>query len=203
MYVYNHLEPCTRCGNCCSIPGIFLPEQIAPLAAHFNLRPRELFEHYLIVQMRALADTFFCPSNCAPPVFVLSPVKVDMAEKRLPQRMADRVYDQKRLLYCTFFDQKSNACVIQKLKPFECCLTACSKMTKAQSLYLEASFYYHKWKDCQELIFSILPELRPLYKKLEKSSQRMRESFERRNRIIRDEIAPLFDGHPHDVPICI
>ncbi|MHC9544565.1 MAG: YkgJ family cysteine cluster protein [Vulcanimicrobiota bacterium] len=203
MHSIPYVDQCTNCGECCKTPGIFLPEQIEVLAAHFSMTEKELCERYLIVQLCTLSDHFVSPADCVPPVFILSPVKADIEGKRLPQRFYDSSYSQIRDLHCIFRDNTLKRCSIQDIKPFECSLTACSYMTKDNPIFLGKRFYHHKWKDAQETVTAIFPELEPLYQKLKQSAEDMKNSFEMRNKAMHEEIATIFNGYPHEVPICI
>ncbi len=182
---------------------MFIPEQIEVLAAHFRITEKELFERYLIAQLWAPSDKFASPTDCVTPVFILSPVKADDEGKRMPQRFYDSSYDQVRNLRCIFRENAKKICGIHDLKPFECSLTACPYMTKDNSMFLGKSFYYHKWKDAQETVMAIFPEIRHLYQKLEQSAEEMRKSFEMRNHAMNEEIAIILNGYAHEVPICL
>jgi len=199
----NCLEKCTHCGECCKIPGILLPGQIDVLGGQLGLVRKELFDRYLIAQLCAASDSYASPDDCLAPVFVVTPVRVGKNGNRLPQRIHDIAYGQARHLHCIFRDRVNNRCSIYQIRPLECAVTLCSHMTGDKPLFLERRFYYNKWKDNQEIVFSALPELRPLYEKLERSVAAMRDSFQLRNIVMNGEIATLFNGYPHDVPICI
>jgi Fe-S-cluster containining protein len=201
--MYKYVEECTHCGDCCETPGMLLPEQIDVLARHFNMTGKELFDHYLIIQMWAPTHGFGRPDDCVAPVFVVSPVRAKRDGNRFPQMIYDLSYSKIHNLHCIFRDMNKNRCSIHEIKPFECTLTACPRMTKDRSIYLGKSFYYHKWKDSQALVFSVYPELRPMYKKLKKNMSILRKSFELRNRVMNEEIATIFNGNPREVPICI
>jgi len=194
MNIYNdnlnkYFQPCINCGECCKVPGVFIPEQIDILAKHFNLSRRQLFDRCLIAE-------FCAPNDSCTPVFVLSPVKVDASGNRLPQKMFDTAYINIRDLNCIFRDIKANRCSIHDYKPFACSLLLCPKMTKDKSISLEKSFYYHKWKETQEIVFSMFPGLDSIYAKLNESVTGMGKSLDLRNNIINNDIAILFNGHP-------
>ena len=200
--MYSELEPCIECGDCCRIPGMFLPGQIKELARHLSMEPEELFSTYLIAYLWAPADRLKTPSECVTPVFVLAPVKADLSGKRLPQKMYETSYDAYPNNYCIFRDRLRGRCTIDGKKPFECTIRACPRRTRDGAIFLGKSFYYHKWKDSRELLFSICEELKPVYKKLEKCTQKIRKSLEQRNQIMDEEIANLFNERFHQVPIC-
>lgn len=194
MDIYNdnlnkYFQPCVNCGECCKIPGVFIPEQIDILAKRFNLSRRQLFDRYLIAELCA-------PNDSHTPIFVLSPVKADTNGVRLSQKIFDDVYVNIRDSNCIFRDTKLNKCSIHEHKPFACALLLCPKMTRDKSISLEKSFYYNKWKDAQEIIFSMFPGLNSIYEKLNESVTGIGKSLEMRNKIINNDIAILFNGHP-------
>jgi Fe-S-cluster containining protein len=198
-----YIVQCANCGECCRTPGLFLPEQMEAFAAHFGIGLREVFDRYLIAQLWMPSDIFRSPSDCVTPVLVLAPVKADGAGKRAPQRCCDQSYMQMGDLHCIFRDNEGKKCTIYSVRPFECSLSACSYMTKDSPMSLGRRYYYHKWKDWQDPVLSIFPEIRPLYEKLEQSAREMRESFEMRNQAMYEDIATALNGYPHEVPICI
>jgi hypothetical protein len=170
---------------------MFLPEQIDVLARHLNLTRKELFAGYLIAEMCAPTDCYTLPTDCVTPVFVLSPVKAQGGGKRLTQRLFDIPYIQITDHHCIFRDRQNNRCSIHEIKPFECAVMLCCRMTKDKPMYLGKSYYYHKWKDAQEIPLSLFPELRPLYKKLETSLRWLKKSFEEKNQIIQEIITSV------------
>jgi Fe-S-cluster containining protein len=193
MYIYKDLDqyfnPCTNCGECCKIPGQFLPSQIVTLAEHLKMDIDQLFNRYLIAELCA-------PDDTTSPVFVLSPVKVDEGGNRFPVRFMDMDYTTILDKYCIFRDNERGTCVINKVKPFACGLLLCPKMTLDKSLSLDKSYYFHKWKDRQDIIFSIFPELRDISERLRSSVNWMAKTRKLRNNIICTEIARVMNGIP-------
>ena len=158
----NYFNDCERCGQCCKLPGIFLPEQVEALREQLDLGMETLFRRYLIAEL-------FTPGCDLPPVFMLSPVKVDEAGKRLPKLFADGEYHRIRHRHCIFWHGAKAACRIYGNKPFGCSVLLCAKMTDSDPLLLRKSYYYQKWLDYQEILFRIFPhmeacmeELRPI-----------------------------------------
>jgi hypothetical protein len=201
--MYNFFDQCTHCGECCTIPGMFLPEQIDVLAAHLAITRKALFTHYLIAHLWAPTDNYASPDDCVAPVFILSPVRATEEGKRLPQKIFDINYGKATQLHCIFRDRLHNRCGIYQNRPFECALTLCSKMTKDKPLYIGKNYYYHKWKNAQEIPLSMFPQIRPAYEKLQRSVEGMRNSFQFRNIVMNGEIASFLNGYPHEVPICL
>jgi len=199
MSIYKNLDryfdDCQNCGGCCTVPGMFLPEQIDVLAAHLGISGSELFSRYLIAEMCAPRDCYTASQDFVAPIFVLSPVKVDSAGKRLPDRLFNNEYIYRNNHHCIFRDMQKHRCSIHKFKPFECAVMLCPVMTRDNPVYLGKTYYYHKWKDQQELIFSLIPELKPAHMKLKNSIYRMKKSFDQRNRTI-SEIAAALNTSP-------
>jgi hypothetical protein len=69
-------------------------------------------------------------------------------------------------------------------------------MTKAKPIELNKSFYYYKWITSQNIIFSIYPEIEAFYKQLSETVSKIPIALEARNKIINNEIATIFNGHP-------
>lgn len=141
------------------MPGIFLPHEIDLLGAHLQLDRESLFRTYLTAEL-------FTPHVESIPAFVISPVRTvpngDRDERFLssgdnPRRAGDT---------CIFRRKAARSCSIYEYKPFGCSLLICSRMTKARPLMLNKTYYYHRWLDSQTILFSIFPELAPLYRKL-------------------------------------
>ncbi len=199
MYIYKNLgryfDDCQNCGGCCTVPGMFLPEQIDVLAAHFGISLSELFSRYLIAEMCAPRDYYAASQDFVAPVFVLSPVKAEPDGKRLPQRLFDVAYINKKNHQCIFRDTQKNRCSIHKVKPFECAVMLCPAMTKDNPVYLGKAYYYHKWKNHQEMVFSVFPDMKPAYMNLKNSVYRMKKSFDQRNRTI-SEVATTLNARP-------
>lgn len=195
MSIYQNLElyfdPCTNCGECCKIPGVFLPQQIEALAAHFGLDRKELFNRYLVAEL-------YAPDEHSTPVFMIYPVKVRLDGKRLPQRVFDPAYYQVRYLHCIFRDNLAKACTIDALKPFECAAMLCQKMTGDKPFYVEKAYFYRKWKGAQDLVFDIFPDLRAVWERLEGAMQDLRRSTQERNRIMNYELAAGFRSGTED-----
>lgn len=191
MYIYKNLEryfnPCINCGECCKTPGVFLPEQIYTLSEHLKLDIESLFQTYLIAEICS-------PNDKTTPVFVLSPVKVDEKGNRYPFHFMDTNYINAQDKLCIFRDTQNKVCKIHKNKPFACALLICQKMTMDKSLSLEKSFYFHKWKDNQDIILSIHPELKDVCEKLEHSVKSIDDSYKTRNDIINKEISTILNG---------
>lgn len=193
MYIYKNLEryfnPCINCGECCKIPGVFLPEQISTISAHMKIDTEELFKKFLIAEICSLNDTMT-------PVFVLSPVKVDEKGERYPLHFMDTNYINVRDKFCIFRDNQNKMCTIHENKPFACALLICEKMTADKSLSLEKSFYFHKWKNQQDIIYSVFPELKDVCDRLEHSVKSIADSYKSRNDIINKEISMIINGRP-------
>jgi len=188
-----YFEKCDHCGECCKIPGVFLPEQIDALAIHLHLDHSELFRHYLIVELCS-------PSDNLAPVFVVSPVKANNG-LRLPNLFFDNAYVNIRHLPCIFRNNETKSCIIQKLKPFACRLLICEKMTRANSISLNKTYYYHKWRDSQ-ILFLIFPELKSIYNELVSTisflpryEEKRTKIINKRNQLINVEISNILNGH--------
>jgi Fe-S-cluster containining protein len=191
-----YFDECDNCGECCKIPGVLLPEQIDVLANHFNLDRKELFERYLIAELCA-------PNEAVPPAFVLSPIKVGPNGDRFPGKIFDNNYVNIRDFYCVFRDNEAGICSIHDIRPFGCALLICSKMTKAKPIELNKTFYFHKWIQTQDIVFSIYPELKVIYEELVKTvsllptlEEEKAKILGARNKIINEDIATIFNGHP-------
>ncbi len=187
--VARYFSQCLNCGECCRIPGVFLPEQIPILANHLGLSVNSLFDQYLIAELCA-------PDDWHVPVFALSPVKAKPDGSRLSQRVFDSAYAEVRNLRCIFRD--SGKCRIHEYKPFACALLLCPRMTSDESLSLGKSYYYHRWKDKQDVMFSMFPALEPIYERLKESVAGLNKSLQIRNTIINCGIGTLFNGSPID-----
>jgi Fe-S-cluster containining protein len=195
MSIYKNLDryfdDCQNCGGCCTVPGMFLPEQIDILAEHFSMSRAELFSRYLIAEMCAPKDSYGAPGDFTAPVFVLSPVKVGPDGKRSPLRLFNNEYIYSKNTHCIFRETKKHRCSIHRVKPFECAVMLCPAITRDNPVYLGKAYYYHKWKDQQEIIFSVFPELRSHFMKLKNSLYRMKKSFDERNRTMQEIAAAL------------
>ncbi len=200
MYIYKNLEKyfqeCDNCGDCCKVPGVFIPEQIDELAKYLKLDHGQLLKKYLIVELCS-------PSDNVAPVFAISPVKADSNGNRLPNLFFDTDYVNIRHLYCIFRDNETKSCKIHQLKPFGCALLICEKMTYANSIELNKTYYHHKWKESQNLLFEIFPKLEPVYKELvstvsfiPKLEKKREMIFNKRNQLINVEMSNIFNGHP-------
>jgi hypothetical protein len=80
--------------------------------------------------------------------------------------LSDGHYTEVRDEACIFRRRAARSCSIHAHKPFGCSLLICGRMTKAKPLMLNKTYYYHRWLDSQTILFSIFPELAPLYRKL-------------------------------------
>jgi hypothetical protein len=100
------------------------------------------------------------------PVFLLSPAKI-LPLGGLPDKLlSDSQYSLARNGLCVFRNNTDRSCTIHAHKPFGCSLLICSRMTKAKPLMLNKTYYYHRWLDSQDILFSIFPELALLHRKL-------------------------------------
>lgn len=156
---------------------MFLPGQIEPLAAHLGLDAVELLRRYLIIEP-------YAPDEESTPVFMLQPVKARPDGTRLPQRSFDPAYLQTRYLHCIFHDAQARRCSIEPVKPFECAALLCQRITGANALFLDKSYFYHQWKKAQDVIFALLPEMRPIWERLDEATRAQRRSAEERRRIL-------------------
>jgi Fe-S-cluster containining protein len=179
----SYFAECTNCGDCCHTPGDLLPEQVDILANHFRLDRRQLFDKYMVLQI-------FAPDPGAPPAFLVSPVKSDRNGKRLPQKIVDRAYLDIKHLDCIFRDQASNSCSVHDVKPFACGFLVCAKATRANPILLNNLFFYHRWIDSLDIIFSVYPGLQLLHKQLTEIALRFSrlekqktQAIEERNRV--------------------
>jgi len=141
-----------NCGQCCKIPGIFLPEQLDHLKDSLHLDMEELFRGYLIAEL-------FTPSEDLDPIFILSPVKADESGERIPVFFADGNYHHIRHLHCIFWNNDKRECAIYDKKPFGCSVLLCDKMTETEPILIRKQYYYHKWLDYQNILFGIFPHL--------------------------------------------
>jgi Fe-S-cluster containining protein len=161
--IYQNLEqyfgPCENCGDCCAIPGIFLPHEIDLLGNHLQLDRENLFRTYLIAEL-------FTPHAESVPAFVISPVKTISHGGRDEMFLSDGRYARVRDAACIFRNSAARSCGIHEHKPFGCTLLICGRMTKARPLMLNKTYYYHRWLDSQAILFSIFPGLAPLYQRL-------------------------------------
>lgn len=191
MSIYRNLElyfdPCINCGDCCKVPGVFLPQQIEALAAHFGMGNKELFNRYLVAEL-------YAPDEHSTPVFMLSPVKARIDGSRLPQRVFDPAYLQVRYLHCIFRDGVARTCTIDAVKPFECAAMLCQKMTGDNPFYVDKAYFYRKWKHAQDLVFDIFPDLRAVWERLEGAMQGIRASTEERNHLVNYEVTAAFQN---------
>jgi Fe-S-cluster containining protein len=187
----NYIDDCSLCGECCSIPGILLPEQITILTEHFKLNPRQLLDKYLIAELCA-------PKDSPLPVFLLSPVKVDDKGERFSNKIIDHDYHAIRDKKCIFLDS-SNRCSIHDIKPFGCSMLLCKKMTHGNSICFDKQFYYHRWKDHQQIIFSIFPELETPLIEIQRSILDISEQVKIHNKKMYDnlnnKIGIILTGH--------
>ncbi len=181
------LDPCSNCGDCCKIPGLFLPNQIVPISKHLGINTEELVKKYLIFEL--------CSSNpdLIPPVFVPSPVKISSEGERFPGLLMDDEYINTRHFYCIFRDGISMICKIHPFKPFGCALLTCEKMTRANSLFLNKQYYYHKWKDHQNIIFEIFPDLKSVHEELVSVLKAKSDNNQKRNDLINNEISLILN----------
>jgi Fe-S-cluster containining protein len=196
--MYNNIEryfnACDNCGACCTIPGIFLPDQIDLLADRLNLDREQLFRKYLIAEL-------FTPHVDSVPCFVLSPVKTIGNGLRVNNLLSDSGYADIRHAPCIFRDADSRSCSVHEHKPFGCTLLICGKMTRAKPITLNKTYYYHQWLDSQDILFSISPELGILYGKLlsalsnlPKEGRDRTAAFRKGNTIIGTEMAVVMNG---------
>ena len=79
-----YFESFDNCGDCCRIPGIFLPPEIDPLGNHLGMDREELFRRFLIAEL-------FTPAVKLSPAFVISPVK-QTGGKRYADLLSDHGY---------------------------------------------------------------------------------------------------------------
>jgi Fe-S-cluster containining protein len=196
--VYNNIEryfnACDHCGECCTLPGIFLPDQIDLLANHLNIDREELFRKYLIAEL-------FTPHVESVPCFVISPVKAAASGLRENNLLSDSNYAHIRDAPCVFRDKDSRSCRVHEHKPFGCTLLICSKMTMARPIVLNKTYYYHRWLGSQNILFSIFPELGTLYERLldalsnlPKEGNERKAAFRKGNAIIGTEMAFSMNG---------
>lgn len=141
------------------MPGIFLPHEIDLLGAHLQLDRESLFRTYLIAEL-------FTPHVESIPAFVISPVRTVPSGDRDERLLSDGDYSRGAGNACVFRRRAARTCSIYEYKPFGCSLLICGRMTKAKPLLLNKTYYYHRWLDSQAILFSIFPELAPLYRKL-------------------------------------
>lgn len=192
MYIYketigDYFRPCSNCGDCCKIPGLFLPQQVEGLAEHFGISARELFDRHLIAELGHAGDN-------KPVVLVLSPVKMDRAGTRLPHRIIDAEYSSIRDHYCIFYDTRERKCTIHAMKPFDCDTMLCAKMTGSKPFSLDKGYFYHQWVQRQDLVHSMFPGLGRLHASLIEGAHRVQEAIELRNRTINEEVAQIVCG---------
>ncbi len=194
--IQTYFEPCDNCGICCKTPGIFLPEEIGPLAGHFGMDPEELFRTYLIAEL-------FTPNVEWVPAFVLSPVLLDIKGNRTSDYLSDSSYARNRDKSCIFRNNEAAACMVHEHKPFGCSLLICGKMTRAKPLILNKTYYYHRWVNSQDILFSVFPRLKALYRDLlnlisclPDGGLARRMSLTRSNSLICNEIANVLNGRP-------
>jgi Fe-S-cluster containining protein len=187
-----YFAACTNCGDCCRIPGIFLPDEIDRLATDLRLDRIQLFRKYLIAEL-------FTPNAGSAPVFVLSPVKAQASGERCESFLSDRAYAHIRHLHCIF--REDHACSVYDAKPFGCSLLICGKMTKAKPLLLNKTYYYHQWAGSQEILFSLFPGLENAYqglldvlRDLPLSGEKRTAMLARGNAIIRIEFPKIMNG---------
>ncbi len=192
-----YFEDCQNCGECCKIPGIFLPEQVDLLGEHLNLNREQLFRKYFIAEL-------FAPNIQSVPVFVISPVTADGSGERFPNLLSDREFENINHLHCIFRDNGTMSCRIHEFKPFGCHLLICGKMTKAKPITLNKTYYYHKWLDSQKILFSIFPDLESAYHKLlsilsglPKTEEERGMALDKGNEVINVEMANIMNGHPN------
>jgi len=91
----------------------------------------------------------------------------------------------------------NNRCGIHEIKPFECSVMLCYGMTKDKPMYLGKGYYHHKWKDSQDIPFSMFPELKNMVGKLRTSVEWLKRSFEEKNQIM-SEITTLLNSQPKE-----
>lgn len=193
--IERYFNACDQCGECCTLPGIFLPDQIDPLANHLNLDREQLFRRYLIAEL-------FTPHVESVPCFVVSPVKTATNGLREHKLLSDSDYAHIRHGQCIFRDRDSRSCQVHEHKPFGCTLLICGKMTMAKPITLNKTYYYHQWLGSQAILFSIFPELGTLYEKLvdavsnlPKEGSARKTAFRKGNAIISTEMAAAMNGH--------
>ena len=187
-------EACSNCGECCRIPGIFLPREVDPLGSYLGLDRKELFRRYLIAEL-------FAPNAASPPVFVISPVKTRSSGERCDHFLSDHAYAHDLKQQCIFRDPQARSCTIYGVKPFGCSMLMCGKMTKAGPLLLRKTYYYHQWSRSQHILFSVFPALEEVYQRLLNAvMERTGDKGERTaalmrgNEIIGVEIAGILNG---------
>jgi Fe-S-cluster containining protein len=157
--IERYFEPCDNCGACCKTPGIFLPDQIDLLVRHLRMDREEFFRRYLIAEL-------FTPHVESVPAFVLAPVKTDSEGNRTGSYLSDAQYARAADKNCIFRDNAAALCGVHEYKPFGCSLLICGKMTRAKPITLNKTYYYHRWINSQEILFTVFPQLVRLYQEL-------------------------------------
>ena len=185
---------CVHCGECCRVPGILLPDQVEVLADFLDIDRQGLFHRYLIAELCTPADEL-------PPAFVLAPVKAEEDGRRLPHRLLDFDYRMTGHLWCIFRDPGKRRCTVHPVKPFGCSTLICSRTTQGQPIAYDKTHYYWQWIHAQDMIFSILPELEPLWVRVEQVVRRFRktprlrrEMLAERNRLLKNDVARILNG---------
>jgi Fe-S-cluster containining protein len=193
--IERYFNACDHCGDCCALPGIFLPEQIGLLSNHLNMDREQLFRKYLIAEL-------FTPHVDMVPCFVISPVKTASNGLRENKLLSDSDYAHIRHGQCVFRDGAGRSCRVHEHKPFGCTLLICGKMTMAKPIMLNKTYYYHRWLGSQAILFSIFPELGTLYERLlaivskpPKKGKDRSAAFRKANSIIGTEMAAIMNGH--------
>jgi Fe-S-cluster containining protein len=185
---------CDNCGDCCRIPGIFLPPEVDLLGNHLGMDREELFRRFLIAEL-------FTPTVKSSPAFVISPVK-QAGGKRYADLLSDHGYVRALRQTCIFRDGGTRSCGVHGVKPFGCTLLICGKMTKARPIMLNKTYYYHRWAGAQDILFSIFPKLERVYRNLLEAVGNLpdddagrRAALKKGNEIIRDELSRVLNGH--------
>ena len=189
-----YFESCDNCGDCCRIPGIFLPPEIDPLGNHLGMDREELFRRFLIAEL-------FTPAVKLSPAFVISPVK-QASGRRHADLLSDHGYVHALHQRCIFRDEGARSCGVHGVKPFGCTLLICGKMTRARPIMLNKTYYYHQWTGSQDMLFSIFPKLESAYRNLLKAvgnlpddGAKRRAALKKGNEIIRGELTMILNRH--------
>ena len=132
---------------------------------------------------------------------MISPVKTIPNGTRHEKFLSDSPYAMVRNAACVFRNSAAHSCSIYGHKPFGCSLLICDKMTRAKPLMLNKTYYYHQWFNSQAILFSIFPELAPLYRKLLKTvfplpmpGKNRAAALLKGNAIIGDEMSEMMNG---------
>lgn len=180
-----YFKPCTNCGECCRIPGVLLPDQVDPLAEHLGLSRRDLFDRFLVAEL-------YAPDDATTPVFMLSPVKARPDGTRLPQRIFDDGYVRTGYHHCIFRDAALPGCGINAVKPLECAMLLCQKMTGANPFFLDKKYFHQRWLGAQDIVFDMVPEARAAWAHLDAAAEASRQGRREQERLMRYEMSAAF-----------